>query len=149
MLDCWQGIPGMGDPRDAERKGRKRKCKLSTCQSVILGISWGLARTSLPSGMGLFRVELHNLSGRADFTRHHSLTRFLVWSHGESSCHICESRTAGRAAPSGAAAESNGCRATAVRNLKGGCSGQSVESSDPHGMNQCHLEGPLSLVLVR
>lgn len=146
VLDCRQGLPSMGDPRGAKRKARKRKCKLSICQSVILGVSRGLASTShgwrrlrasstcdlpwfLPSlctctflpavkGKGHFTVEFHNLFGRAIFTRDCSLIHFPVRSHEESSCHICESRMAGRAAQTGAAARRNGCGATAGRNLR-------------------------------
>lgn len=155
----------MGDPRGAERKARKRKRKLNICQSLVLGVFWGLASTSygwrrlrassacdlpwfLPSlctraflpavkGKGHFRVELHNLFGRAIFTGDRSLIRFPVRSHEESSCHICESRTAGRASCSNWGSwQEEWLQSHGWEEPEGGCSDQSVEPSDPHGMDQ-------------
>lgn len=112
----------MEDPRGAEGKASKRKCKLSVCQSPILSVSgaWLAPLTAgkgqgallpalpwfLPShctqaflpalkDKGHFRAELYNLFGRAIFSRDCSLIHFPVQSHEEPSCHIYESRMAG------------------------------------------------------
>lgn len=110
----------MGDPRGAERKARQRKCKLNMWQFLVWGVFWGLAGTSLSLGRprasstchvprflpplcapaslqavkdkSYLRAELHNLFGRAIFTRDRSFLPFPVQSHEEWSHHVCESR---------------------------------------------------------